>query len=273
MSDPGGPPVDAVIAAQNAGHGEGHDYDKGSPHLRHTALRTMVESRLEALVADSLARTGRCRVLEVGAGHGTFTRCLLEAGASITVTEASSASAAELRQTFGDRIEVIYDETGEGILSSGREWDLAVMTAVLHHIPDYLTFLDRLCGLIASGGGVFAVADPLYYPRLPALVHRADRGAYLAWRVFQGEFKRGIATRIRRLRGVYDESEPSDLVEYHVVRDGVDELAIRDLLAPRFADFDLFTYWASQAPLFQRLGARTSMCTDFGFAATGLVRD
>lgn len=263
--------ADAVVAAQDAGHGVGHDYDKGSPHLRHAGLRTMVESRLSEVVAEMLAETGQCRVLEIGAGHGTFTRLLLDAGATVTVTEASSASAAHLRESFGDRVEVIHDETGEGVLESGREWDLAVMTAVLHHIPDYLGFLDRLCGLLREGGAIFTVADPMYYPRMSQRTHRTVRGMYLAWRLFQGDFRRGLATRWRRLRGVYDDTNPSDLVEYHVVRDGVDEEAIRQLLEPRFASFELFTYWASQAPIFQKWGERTSMVCDFGLVAQGLV--
>lgn len=267
MATPPDSARNAVVAAQDAGHGEGHDYDKGSPHLRHATLRTMVEARLSGVVEEIVEATGQCRVLEVGAGHGTFTRLLLEAGATVTVTEASSASAQHLRETFGEKIEVIHDETGEGVLGSAREWDLAVMTAVLHHIPDYLAFLDRLTGLLAPGGAIFTVADPLYYPRMPQRTHRTVRGMYLVWRVFQGDFRRGLATRWRRLRGVYDDTNPSDLVEYHVVRDGVDEESIRELLAPRFDDVEVFTYWASQAPVFQKWGERTSMVCDFGVVA------
>jgi protein-L-isoaspartate O-methyltransferase len=264
---------DAVVAAQDAGHGEGHDYDKGSPHLRHQALRSMVEQRLTRMVRARIGETGSCRVLEIGAGHGTFTGCLLAAGAEITVTEASSASADHLRRTFGDtgRVEVIFDETGEGILSSDRQWDLAVITSVLHHIPDYLAFLDRLCSLLAAGGGVFTVQDPLYYPRMSKMAHRADRAAYLTWRLFQGSYGRGIRTRLRRTRRLYDDREPSDLVEYHVVREGVDEEAIGNLLAPRFGSFELFCYWSSQAPLWQRLGQRLGLETTFGVEATGYL--
>ena len=262
---------DAVIAAQDAGHGEGHDYDKGSPHLRHAHLRRMVEQRLTALVTAKVAETGHCRVLEIGAGHGTFTACLVAAGAEVTVTEASAASAEHLRRAFADsgRVEVRYDQTGEEILAEDRTWDLAVITAVLHHIPDYLGFLDRLGSLIAPGGGIFTVQDPTYYPRRSRLTHRADRGAYLAWRVFQGDYGRGLRTRLRRLRGVYDEQEPSDLVEYHVVREGVDELAIRELLAARFADVEVFTYWSTQAPALQRLGERVGLVSNFGVQASG----
>jgi 2-polyprenyl-3-methyl-5-hydroxy-6-metoxy-1,4-benzoquinol methylase len=265
----------AVVAAQNANHAEDHDYDKGSPHLRHRSLRSMVEQRLTRMVRERIDARGSCRVLEVGAGHGTFTSCLLAAGAEITVTEASSASAEHLRRTFGEtgHIEVMFDESGEEVLASGREWDLAVITSVLHHIPDYVTFLDRLCGLLAAGGGIFTVQDPLYYPRMSKLTHRVERAAYLSWRIFQGDYGRGVRTRLRRLRGVYDDNEPSDLVEYHVVRDGVDEDAISELLEPRFASFELFRYWSSQAPLWQRVGERVGLETTFGLEATGYLKE
>jgi hypothetical protein len=38
---------------------------------------------------------------------------------------------------------------------------------------------------------------------------------------------------------VYDDTQPSDLVGYHVVRDGVDEQAIEALLQPRFKDVEI----------------------------------
>jgi len=261
----------AVAAAQHAGHPRGHDYDKGSPHLRHASLRTVVEGRLRRLVGEQIAARESCRVLEVGAGHGTFTRCLLDAGAVVTVTEASADSAAYLRAQFagsGD-VEVIHDDSGEQILGSEGTWDLAVMTSVLHHIPDYLSFLDRLYVLIAPGGALFTVQDPLYYPNMPRFAHVAERGAYFSWRVTQGDVLRGARAQVRRRRGRYDDSDPSDLVEYHVVRKGVDERAIAELLSSRFADVDVFTYWSSQAPVWQWLGERTSIQTHFGVEARG----
>jgi SAM-dependent methyltransferase len=259
---------EAVVAAQAHAHGQGHDYEKGSPHLRHPSLRSMIEQRLTDLVEDTIARTGSCHVVEVGAGHGTFTALLRAAGATVTVTEASAASAEHLRRSFfgDDRVTVIHDETGEGILGRTETWDLAVIISVLHHIPDYVSFLDRLQRRISEGGAIFSVQDPLYYPRRSRISHRAGRGTYLAWRLLQGNYAQGLATRVRRLRGVYDESQQSDLVEYHVVRQGVDEEAIRDLLSHEF-DVELFRYWSTQAPLFQWMFRRTGLLTDFGFAA------
>jgi len=270
MTQPRRNHVDAVVAAQDSAHNHDWNYDIGSPHLRHASLRTMVENRLSEQVAGILDRKGSCRVLEIGAGHGTFTQCLLDTGATmITVTEASSDSAEHLRRTFGDRIAVHYDATGEEILDSGERWDLAVMTAVLHHIPDYVQFLQRLSALVDDGGTIFTVQDPLYYPRMSRAAHRLDRASYFVWRLAQGNYARGLATRWRRLRGVYVDTEPSDLVEYHVVRDGVDEEAISEALQAHFDDVEIFSYWSTQAPLLQRLGERTSLKSDFGIAATG----
>jgi phospholipid N-methyltransferase len=258
-----------TIRAQDSAHATGHDYDKGSPHLRHPQLRAMVEGRIRDMVADVTARTGQCRVVEIGAGHGTFTHQLLSAGAtSVTVTEASTASAEHLRREFADdpRVDVSYDATGEGVLTPGREWDLAVIISVLHHIPDYVGFLDSLADRIAVGGGIFSVQDPLWYPRRSRLSHRVSRGSYLAWRLFQGNYGRGLATRVRRMRGVYDDTLESDLVEYHVVRQGCDEEAVRAKLSDRF-DVEVFSYWSSQAPLFQRLFEESGLVSDFGIAA------
>lgn len=261
--------VDAVVAAQDSAHSSEWNYDIGSPHLRHGSLRTMVERRLRDLVTAAKDRSGSCNVLEVGAGHGTFTQCLLEAGATITVTEASSDSADHLRRVFGDQITVLHDKTGEQVLESSARWDLAIMTAVLHHIPDYLEFLDRLTSLVADDGAIFTVQDPLYYPRMGRTAHIADRGSYFAWRLVQGNYAHGLATRLRRLRGVYVDTNPSDLVEYHVVRDGVDEEAIAELLRKHFDDVEIFRYWSTQAPILQRVGERTRLACTFGIEATG----
>lgn len=262
-----------MLRAQDSAHADGHDYVKGSPHLRHLQLRSEIERRLRTLVRDSIARTGHCRVLEIGAGHGTFTDVLVGAGATVTVTEASAASAEHLRRQYdGDeRVTVFHDETGEFVLDQDESWDLAVMISVIHHIPDYVGFLGRLQELIAPDGGIFSVQDPLFYPRRSRTSHIASRGTYFAWRLGQGNYARGLATRMRRLRGVYNESAESDLVEYHVVRQGVDEEAIRALLAPNF-DVEVFTYWSTQGPVWQRLFEKTSLRSDFGIQATNRRR-
>ena len=100
---------------------------------------------------------------KIGAGHGTFTHTLIEAGATVTVTEASRASADHLAREFAgdDRVHVVHDESGEFLLDQSERWDLAVLISVVHHIPDYLAFFRGLQEVVAEGGAIFTVQDPL----------------------------------------------------------------------------------------------------------------
>lgn len=233
----------------------------------------MVEDRLRSLV-DTVSDRGVCHVLEIGAGHGTFTDVLLRAGADVTVSEVSEASAVHLGRRYADevRVEVVHDPTGTAVLDSDVRYDAVVMISVLHHIPDYLDFVRRVTRLVPPGGGFLSVQDPIWYARRSPTAHLASRGTYFIWRLGQGELRRGLATRWRRLRGRYDDSQPSDLVEYHVVRQGVDERGVVDVLAEEFHDVELFEYWSTQPRWGQRWGDRAGWTSDFGVLATARSR-
>ncbi|MEG9224965.1 class I SAM-dependent methyltransferase [Aeromicrobium sp. Sec7.5] len=255
-----------VVATQNSAHGEGHDYVKGSPHLRHPELRRMIADHLSDLVRETIARKGSCHVAEIGAGHGTFSDFLLAAGARVTVTEASRASAAMLTEKFAGRddVEVFFDSTGGDIFEHDEQFDGIVCAALLHHIPDYVTFVGDLVPLVEPGGFFYSAQDPTYYPRRKRRTHVAQRGTYFLWRLAQGNYRRGLATRIRRLKGEWTETETSDLVEYHVVRDGVDEQSLETELRQHFEDVELFTYWSTQSPFFQKALGRMDLPSEFG---------
>jgi hypothetical protein len=78
-----------------------------------------------------------------------------------------------------------------------------------------------------------------------------------------------MATELRRVRGYYDESNPSDMIEYHIVRDGVDEQAISDFLLSRFKDVRVIPYWSNQSERMQKLGQRFALENTFGVVASG----
>ena len=103
-----------------------------------------------------------------------------------------------------------------------NDYSLIMFVSVLHHIPDYMSCLKMACQRIANGGSLLTLQDPLLYSRHKT-AHRVDQAACLAWRLGQGNLSRGMKTRLRRIRGILDETDPGDMVEYHVIRDGVDE--------------------------------------------------
>lgn len=262
----------AVEQSQDVAHGDGHDYTVGSPHLRHAALRKRIDDRVTAAITEILQRQDECLVLEIGAGHGFFTDTVLAAGGTATVTEMSRASFDHLAERFRDSrdVRVIHDVDGNAAFEDGAQYDVILLISVIHHIPDYLGVITRLCDtVLRPGGSVVSFQDPLWYPRQKRWEHALSRAPYFAWRLTQGELRRGLASRWRRLRGIYSESEAADLVEYHVVRQGVDDFALRDLFRARFADVEVDRYFSTQSPQLQLLCENYVPPNTFGILARG----
>jgi SAM-dependent methyltransferase len=255
---------------QEAGHHAGFDYERGSPHLSHARLRAALIGEIRGLVAHQFRANGRCRVLEIGAGHGAFTDHVAAMGAEVTVTEMSRPSLDVLRARFAhnSRVSLIFDNDGEAAASIGNTFDLVLCVSVLHHIPDYEAFVRRVTDSLAPGGAFASFQDPLWYPRRPKWGVQLEKSMYYIWRVRQGEIRRGISTRLRRARGVYDEENPADMIEYHVVRQGVDERALAAILRERFAEVALRTYFSTQGTWLQRVGEKLGHPTTFALIAT-----
>lgn len=262
----------AVEVSQDAAHGHGYDYTVGSPHLRHAELRDKIDARISGTISEILTRQSSCSVLEIGAGHGSFTETALAAGASVTVTEMSKASYQYLDAKYRDdsAVRVLHDADGQAPLREEVQYDVVLLISVIHHIPDYLDAIHKLCDkVVAPGGSIVTFQDPLWYPRQARWQRSVNWGAYFAWRITQGEFRRGLATRWRRIRGIYSETEASDLVEYHAVRQGVDEIALRDLLQSRFRNVEMDRYFSTQSPRLQAVAKKFAPANTFGITARG----
>ena len=258
---------------QEIGHGAAHDYRAGSPHLKHARLN----EALTALVREAMVEVGKrglpMTLLEIGAGHGGCTEPALAAGCEVTVTETSRPAVERLLARFGANpgFTALFAEDGSLAVLGERTFSGILCASVLHHIPDYLSFVSGALGHLAPGGTFLSIADPLWYPRLRPGDHLASRAAYFAWRATRGRYRQGLRTRLRRLRGVYDAHEPADMVEYHVNRSGVDEQALLRLLSPRFSDISVLPYWSTQAAPLQRVGELLDLRNCFALRATGFL--
>lgn len=246
------------------------DYRAGSPHLAHWPLHDRLVSVLHAHVHRLCDAGLPLTVLEIGAGHGGFTEPALAAGCSVTAVEMSRPSLQRLEQRFGTNSGFAGVFDADGSLSAVEgDFSLVLCVSVLHHIPDYLSFVDGLTRRVSPGGALLALQDPLWYPRARRAARLLDRGGYYTWRLGQGDLSRGLATVSRRIRGRYDEANAADMVEYHVVRQGVDEVALLGRLRPQFASVELVPYWSNQLSAGQWLGDRVGLRNTFGISATG----
>lgn len=73
--------------------------------------------------------------------------------------------------------------------------------------------------------------------------------------------------RLRRLGGRYSPTTAADNIEYHVVRNGVDETAIESFLGRDFANVRIIRYWSTEGAIFQALGTTAGVVCSFGISA------
>lgn len=269
-SDGPGTSANQMRSLQESVYSHDVDYTIGSPHLSHWRLRTRLVELLRRAIRDLSASGMPTKVLEVGAGHGGYTEVALAMGARVTAVEMSQPSLDVLLDKFGtnDRLTGAHDPDGS-LDCVGGGFGLVLAVSVLHHIPDYVSFVRMATDRLAPGGTMLTLQDPLFYPRMPAHQHAADRAAYLAWRLGQGRLVTGANSLRRRITGRLDETRPSDMVEYHVIRQGVDELSIRRALAERFERVEILPYWSNQSSIGQWLGERAGWTNTFAMYATG----
>lgn len=114
------------------------------------------------------------RVLEVGAGIGTFSALLLEAGArELLLLEPEAACVAELERRFaGDsRVEIRAEELPSAPSLSACEFDVALSQNVLEHVEDDAAAVAAMARALRPGGRLTALVPA--HPRLYGALDRA----------------------------------------------------------------------------------------------------
>jgi len=123
-------------------------------------------------------------VLEVGAGHGTFTEILSARGARVVATDVSQRCADVLRERFAADERVTVVQGGADAVAGQPPFDSAVLINVLEHIPDDDGALRDLAATLRPGGRLI-----LWVPAFQLLYSDFDRkiGHYRRYR--KGELK------------------------------------------------------------------------------------
>ncbi len=264
----------AALANQTAyGRKDVEAYIDGAPHIKHASLRRLY-GKLVIEVYDEAARHAATpTVLDLGAGEGSVTLPFLELGAHVTAVDISSNQLNELREKcrrHSDRLEVHCQDINETLQNPTQKYDIVAVNSFLHHIPDYLSLIDKCTTLLNPHGIFFSFQDPLRYDSvaLPSRVF-TDIG-YFLWRLSRGskgDVIGGIRRRLRRRRGIYLEDCYSDNAEYHITRNGLDQNAIQSLLRERGFDCRLISYYSTQNSVFQPIGAALGLRNCFGLIA------
>jgi SAM-dependent methyltransferase len=235
-------------------------YVEDATHIKHAALRNFY-GLLVADVYDWAAKsTPIPTVLDLGAGEGSATLPFLELGAKVTAVDVSESQLRILQakcDKFANRLEVHCEDVFDFIESmkrTQRHYDNIILNSFLHHVPDYVSLIRDVVDLISPAGQFFSFQDPLRYDSLSCFESFFSNLAHCSWRIFKGDVIDGIKRRIRRSRGIYLEESAIDNVEYHVIRNGVNQDAIRELLEQLGFDCRIIRYFSTQSNLWQPIG-------------------
>lgn len=242
---------------------------EGAPHLKHASIRDLFDRLLEDAFRCATKHSNFPHFLDVGAGEGSVTRRLLACGARVTAIDVSRSQLTQLEQkcaAFGDRLIVQHGAVEDVLPQLRGPYDAIVASAALHHIVDYLGVIREAIRRLEPHGQFLSFQDPLRYDSIGRLTRAFDELSYLPWRVCQGDLWGGLQRRLRRRRGL-DVSSPLDNAEYHVLRNGVDQDAIGNLLEDAGYSVKVVRYFSTQSRLFQPLGEMLGVANTFAVTA------
>jgi SAM-dependent methyltransferase len=112
---------------------------------------------MKAVGADPPAR-----VLELGPGWGNTTLALLQTGYSVTAVEIEQRFAEVISRRCADHAERLEVVTADMLAYSARERsDVVLFFESFHHCSDHRLMLRRLHDLVADGGRVLFVGEPI----------------------------------------------------------------------------------------------------------------
>ncbi|MEO7189966.1 MAG: class I SAM-dependent methyltransferase [Vicinamibacterales bacterium] len=244
-------------------------YADGAPHIKHASLRTLYGQLLVDVFDRAKEHTPVPRVLDLGAGEGSVTLPFLELGARVLAVDSSRTQLDALIGRcgrFGDMLHTRCEDVAD-TLGTAETFDIIAVNSFLHHVPDTLGLVRRAIARLAPHGQFFSFQDPLRYDSLPRPTLLFDRIAYVSWRIFRGDVLGGLARRLRRSRGAYRDDSVHDNVEYHVVRNGVDHVALMASLTQMNLECRLVPYFSTQSRLFQPVGAALGLKNTFALIA------
>ena len=221
-------------------------------------LGYIVFPMIENYISSRKIHPSDMTVLDIGAGDsGVPTDYLVKYGFKVVETDISNVSLQRLLLLFEDFESQISIESGDifDVLDNynnmGQKFDLIIARAFLHHIPDTTKLLEKIKPVLNENGVFISFADPLRYDTLSYFELLFSKIDYYLWRIRQGNLKRGINSFIRRgIRNKLDESLEEDMLEYHVVRNGLDQELIENFWKFNGVKCEVIKYYWSPSKLF-----------------------
>lgn len=179
----GGVAVGASLPRGSAGFGgpaPAAAFDDADLELAATLDSLEGATNYSAWILEQMGPYLGSHLLEVGAGHGTFTELLAGGDRRVVAVDLSQRCAEVLRDRFAGHTGVHVAQGDHAVAVPEGPFDTVVMINVLEHIEDDASVLDDLSRMLRPGGRLV-----LWVPALPGLYSEFDRrvGHYRRYRL------------------------------------------------------------------------------------------
>jgi ubiquinone/menaquinone biosynthesis C-methylase UbiE len=150
---------------------EAEYYELLHPEVYNKQEQKRINSTLK--MVDELVADNQRKALDFGAGTGNLTGKLLRMGYHLTAIDISEEMCAILRKKYKTYLEaeklVVINSPMEDVSFGKGEFDLVTCYSVLHHLPDYVDAVRRLCVFLKKGGVMYLdhEASPFYWKDEP----------------------------------------------------------------------------------------------------------
>jgi len=137
---------------------------------------------VDQLVAKNSVRAKKA--LDFGAGTGNLTGKLLQMGYEVTAIDISAEMCKILEKKYKTYLEakklIVVNSAIEDVSFDRDEFDLIACYSVLHHLPDYVDAIQRLCGFLKKGGVMYLDHEisPFYWKSEASNVAHLVKGVY-----------------------------------------------------------------------------------------------
>jgi ubiquinone/menaquinone biosynthesis C-methylase UbiE len=155
---------------------EVHSFEAKYYEFLHPEVYSRQEQNRIALVlktVDRLIKDNHKKALDFGAGTGNLTSKLLRLGYAVTAIDVSTEMCAIIKKRHKSDIEAgkltVINSPIENVSFSISEFDLITCYSVLHHLPDYVSTLQKLSLFLKKGGVIYLEheASPFYWKDEP----------------------------------------------------------------------------------------------------------
>lgn len=129
------------------------------------------QKRIAAVLkmVDTLIVDNQKRVLDCGAGTGNLTSKLLRMGYHVTAIDISAEMCTLLKKRYNVYLKakklIVINSPIEDVSFDRGEFDLITCYSVLHHLPDYVSTIQKLSVFLKKGGILYLdhEASPFYW--------------------------------------------------------------------------------------------------------------